>query len=196
MEYLSFGFLDRFKTSTYVPVSSATLLIYDTLLTFPDEIRYVWGSTWSVGKCLYILSRYPILLNSIVQFHNMYIFGAVAAEAMGIALFAVFDLQVGEIFVPRDVIQSLSYPGCVFVSSKSSDHAIASYVVLMAYECGIFALMIVNGVVNHLSFPSSSSLMYNFYKDGFMYFLTLIVASVINLIITVTQPVRLALGYD
>ncbi|KAF7433534.1 hypothetical protein PC9H_005491 [Pleurotus ostreatus] len=226
-------FLIRFKTSTYIPVSSASLLAYDFLLTFADEIRYVWGSKWSVGKALYLLARYPLLFNLIVQLHRnaghdvsdsechtlfaltgyMYLFGVLAAEAilvlrvwalwqrskriavtlavmtvagLAIGLTAVFKLEGGQFFVPRGTVVSLSYPGCIGVAD-SNNSTLASYVVLMVYELGIFLLMVINGIKGHLRVPTSS-MMYVFYKDGFLYFASLLGISVINLVIILTQP--------
>ncbi|KAF4602534.1 hypothetical protein EYR40_005746 [Pleurotus pulmonarius] len=203
------GFLMRFKTSTvnphivffsfgltqnveqYIPVSSASLLTYDFLLTFADEIRYVWGSKWSVGKVLYLLARYPLLFNLIIQLHHMYLFAVLAAEAilvlrvwalwqrsrwiavtlaamtvagLAIGLTAVFKLEGGQFFVPRGTIVSLSYPDCIGVAD-SNNSTLASYVVLMVYEFGIFLLMVINGIKGHLRVPTSS-MMYIFYKDA------------------------------
>ncbi|KAG9219422.1 hypothetical protein CCMSSC00406_0005316 [Pleurotus cornucopiae] len=217
----------------YIPVSSASLLTYDFLLTFADEIRYVWGSKWSVGKALYLLARYPLLFNLIVQLHRnaghdvsdpechtlfaltgyMYLFGVLAAEAilvlrvwalwqqskriavtlaamtvagLAIGLTAVFKLEGGQFFVPRGTIVSLSYPGCIGVAD-SNNSTLASYVVLMVYELGIFLLMVINGIKGHLRVPTSS-MMYVFYKDGFLYFASLLGISIINLVIILTQP--------
>ncbi|KAF4600490.1 hypothetical protein EYR38_005119 [Pleurotus pulmonarius] len=59
------------KTSTYFSVASATFLTYDYLLMFPTEVRYVWQVQWGIGKVLYLLSRYPLLLASLVDLHRM-----------------------------------------------------------------------------------------------------------------------------
>ncbi|KLO15028.1 hypothetical protein SCHPADRAFT_282963 [Schizopora paradoxa] len=42
----------------YFYLSNAVILYYDTLLNLREDVKYIWMSRWSLGKCLYILSRY------------------------------------------------------------------------------------------------------------------------------------------
>jgi hypothetical protein len=42
------------------------LQVYDYLITFDDEITYVWSSKWNVGKILFLLVRYPVFLDIVV----------------------------------------------------------------------------------------------------------------------------------
>ena len=37
------------------------LLVYDTLLTFSLEVKYIWRKKLKLGSVLYILVRYPIV---------------------------------------------------------------------------------------------------------------------------------------
>lgn len=34
------------------------ILLYDCVLTFPDEIKYIWPTRWSTVKVIYLLNRY------------------------------------------------------------------------------------------------------------------------------------------
>ena len=40
---------------------SIVILIFDTLLTLPSEIKYIWGKKRRLGSVLYVLARYPVL---------------------------------------------------------------------------------------------------------------------------------------
>jgi len=42
----------------YFNVTSAVVLVFDTLDNFADEVELIWCQRWSVGKALYIASRY------------------------------------------------------------------------------------------------------------------------------------------
>lgn len=42
------------------------LLVYDTLLTFSDEIENIWHKKLKLGTILYLLARYPTLLRFIL----------------------------------------------------------------------------------------------------------------------------------
>ncbi|KAF8515171.1 hypothetical protein JB92DRAFT_80135 [Gautieria morchelliformis] len=46
------------QATRYSTISALAFLIYNHALTIDDEIEYVWKRQWSLGKILYILSRY------------------------------------------------------------------------------------------------------------------------------------------
>lgn len=46
------------NTLAYNAVSATCLLLYEIILTFPDEVRYIWLSPWSLVTILHILIRY------------------------------------------------------------------------------------------------------------------------------------------
>jgi len=41
-------------------VASAALLVYDHILTFPAEVKYIWPSERSLGKTLFLINRYMV----------------------------------------------------------------------------------------------------------------------------------------
>ncbi|TDL19812.1 hypothetical protein BD410DRAFT_791697 [Rickenella mellea] len=41
-------------------ISAMVALLYDVVLSFPDEVQYIWRAPSSWGKMLYFTSRYPI----------------------------------------------------------------------------------------------------------------------------------------
>ncbi|KAF8527744.1 hypothetical protein JB92DRAFT_831448 [Gautieria morchelliformis] len=51
---------------TYVEVATLALLAYDTLLTLPSEITYIWHKRIRLGSVLYLLARYPAFLSFII----------------------------------------------------------------------------------------------------------------------------------
>ncbi|KAF8572827.1 hypothetical protein K439DRAFT_1569145 [Ramaria rubella] len=46
----------------YVAVTALALLAYDTLLTFPSEVRFIWHKKFRLGTILYLLAHYSALL--------------------------------------------------------------------------------------------------------------------------------------
>ncbi len=36
-----------------------------------SEIQYVWHIKWGVGKVLYLLARYPLLVVSVLELYSM-----------------------------------------------------------------------------------------------------------------------------
>ncbi|KAF8575124.1 hypothetical protein K439DRAFT_1278105, partial [Ramaria rubella] len=50
---------------TFTPTQA--LLAYDTLLTFPTEIRFIWHKKFRLGTMLYLLARYSALLEFLLS---------------------------------------------------------------------------------------------------------------------------------
>jgi len=46
--------------------AGAPLLLYDTIINMSDEVNMIWLQRWSVGKVLYILTRYWGILDGIL----------------------------------------------------------------------------------------------------------------------------------
>ncbi|KAJ3785509.1 hypothetical protein GGU10DRAFT_354742 [Lentinula aff. detonsa] len=57
----------------YTNLAGSTLLFYDYLLTLDDEIEFIWKKSWSIGKVLFIISRYYSLIASVL-INNMALF--------------------------------------------------------------------------------------------------------------------------
>ncbi|KAF7433532.1 hypothetical protein PC9H_005488 [Pleurotus ostreatus] len=47
----------------FFQVAGTGLFIYDYVLTLGDEARYVWTAPWSLGKILFLLTRYPTFVD-------------------------------------------------------------------------------------------------------------------------------------
>ena len=53
---------------------SIVLLIFDTLLTLPSEIKYIWSKKHKLGSVLYVLARYPLLALLIIDtYSNLFV---------------------------------------------------------------------------------------------------------------------------
>jgi len=47
-------------------VCSWTVLFWDTIICFPDELKYIWRERWSSGKILYLVIRYVAYADTII----------------------------------------------------------------------------------------------------------------------------------
>ncbi|KAF8576827.1 hypothetical protein K439DRAFT_1622552 [Ramaria rubella] len=54
-------------TFNYVTIASFT---YDILLTFPSEVRFIWHKKFRLGTILYLLTRYPTLLEFLLNVYG------------------------------------------------------------------------------------------------------------------------------
>ncbi|KAF9460568.1 hypothetical protein BDZ94DRAFT_1311339 [Collybia nuda] len=61
---------------TYLDLVAATILGYDYILTFRQEITLVWPAPWTIGKVLFFLTRYPVFAEtSLVLYHQFAVMG-------------------------------------------------------------------------------------------------------------------------
>ncbi|KAL4257128.1 DUF6533 domain-containing protein [Pleurotus pulmonarius] len=64
--------LQLMRQSSYIPIASGALLGYDYILTVYDERNLVWKAKWSVGKVLFLLTRYPTFVDvGMAVYHNI-----------------------------------------------------------------------------------------------------------------------------
>ncbi|KAJ8697741.1 hypothetical protein PTI98_004515 [Pleurotus ostreatus] len=64
--------LQLMRQSSYIPIASGALLGYDYILTVYDERNLVWQAKWSVGKVLFLLTRYPTFVDvGMAIYHNI-----------------------------------------------------------------------------------------------------------------------------
>ncbi|KAJ8583612.1 hypothetical protein M405DRAFT_775208 [Rhizopogon salebrosus TDB-379] len=50
--------LSAFQSAHYLEISCFTLLVYDLLTTFGEEVEYFWSGPWSMSRVLFFLNRY------------------------------------------------------------------------------------------------------------------------------------------
>ncbi|KAF8516598.1 hypothetical protein JB92DRAFT_2234239 [Gautieria morchelliformis] len=54
------------RIAASLDLASIVILIYDYLLTVKLEIELVWGTPWSIGRILYMLTRYSVFVDSLM----------------------------------------------------------------------------------------------------------------------------------
>ena len=50
--------LQDLRIFQFLEAASLTILLYDYVLSFSDELRYIWRAKWNPGKWLYLAIRY------------------------------------------------------------------------------------------------------------------------------------------
>ncbi|KAF8461788.1 hypothetical protein JB92DRAFT_2191877 [Gautieria morchelliformis] len=58
----------RVISDSYVNIATLALFAYDTLLTLPSEITYIWRRRVRLGTVLYLLARYPAFLSLLLRY--------------------------------------------------------------------------------------------------------------------------------
>ncbi|CAL1706653.1 unnamed protein product [Somion occarium] len=60
-----FLFMSEDRTNRYLTVSAIVFLMYDIVLNFAREYKFVWRTRWGLVKTLYYIARYYALINII-----------------------------------------------------------------------------------------------------------------------------------
>ncbi|EGO22491.1 hypothetical protein SERLADRAFT_416941 [Serpula lacrymans var. lacrymans S7.9] len=56
------GYISQSIVNRTIGVAGGTLLLWDFLLTFGDEVEYIWSTRWSFAKVTFLTNRYGNLL--------------------------------------------------------------------------------------------------------------------------------------
>ncbi|KAH7911377.1 hypothetical protein BJ138DRAFT_928553 [Hygrophoropsis aurantiaca] len=59
------------RLNTYTTLVGTTILVYDYLLTYERERKYIWPAPWSIIKCLYLATRYLPFFDTLVVLIRM-----------------------------------------------------------------------------------------------------------------------------
>ncbi|KAJ8701312.1 hypothetical protein PTI98_000114 [Pleurotus ostreatus] len=60
------------QTTRYAQLASSSIIIFDHLATFSDEVELIWSSSWSIGKVLFIINRYYGLASVIMNNYGLF----------------------------------------------------------------------------------------------------------------------------
>ncbi|KAL4257718.1 hypothetical protein AB1N83_011622 [Pleurotus pulmonarius] len=93
--------LERLQVAKYFAALGNQLLLWDYCLTFSDEVKYIWHEPWRSGKILFLLTRYPAIVESFLTYWNQ--LGVAVSHATCGHLFAI----TGVMFICEVVIAEL-----------------------------------------------------------------------------------------
>ncbi|KDQ30103.1 hypothetical protein PLEOSDRAFT_1101120 [Pleurotus ostreatus PC15] len=61
--------LFQLRQEEYLRVSPLALFVYDYLVTFGDEVTFIWTKPKSLGTILYFLARYPVFVDLVLSLY-------------------------------------------------------------------------------------------------------------------------------
>ncbi|TFY54310.1 hypothetical protein EVG20_g9757 [Dentipellis fragilis] len=212
--------LKQMKVVTYFDLSALTLLSYDYLLTLPDELELIWGSSWTVMKVVFLLNRYvPFVDTGIGIYHQLgtnisdatcsaiySTCGWMIAYGVGISeLILIFrtwaiwgkdkriGYSMGVLFIVAWTIMS------VYLNKFLNSMEFIPIQSISPNLQGCFVTK-VNGTlyicyVMSLSYETlrvtNSPLIYSLYRDGILAYFFMLISSIANVVVLLTGP----LGY-
>ncbi|KAF8889944.1 hypothetical protein BD779DRAFT_1671685 [Infundibulicybe gibba] len=60
------------QTTNYLVAASATLLIFDHIITVEQEVALIWRRPWNISSLLYIWNRYYALISLVIYSSYMF----------------------------------------------------------------------------------------------------------------------------
>lgn len=73
------------QTTRYAQLASSSIIVYDHVVTFDQEVELIWSSSWSAGKVLFLINRYYSLFS--VIFNNYGFFSTTLSDSFCLHFF-------------------------------------------------------------------------------------------------------------
>ncbi|KAH7881573.1 uncharacterized protein C8R40DRAFT_52862 [Lentinula edodes] len=144
--FISDGYVDR-----YANLAGCTLLLYDYLLTLDDEIEFIWRKSWSIGKVLFIISRYYSLIVTIAV-NNYAFFGGLSGSVS--FQFSHWQGWSGLItcMIVETILQMRLY-ALYFLDKRILSLMIVSFIVSSASTAAVWVILTRGNFSTQLEFP-------------------------------------------
>ncbi|KAJ7132607.1 hypothetical protein C8R44DRAFT_978095 [Mycena epipterygia] len=201
-------FTSDYRIYRYAFLAGLVIVIYDHLLTFSTEVKYIWLTKLRPGTCLFLAARYIGLIGNIVV--SVFYFGALSHEEVLIEttlIIRVFAMYGRNIWVLAPLLalvcisgtlavvgavnldspaQNLAAPGLNGCNTpyprSAADHVANAWMVMLACDVLVFALTVRQAYMQrHTSRSYAGSLIQRMLKDGSMYFGVIVLATIANI---------------
>ncbi|KAJ7251651.1 hypothetical protein C8J57DRAFT_1665937 [Mycena rebaudengoi] len=201
-------FTSDYRIYRYVFLAGLVIVIYDHLLTFSKEVKYIWLTKLRPSTCWFLAARYIGLIGNIIV--SVFYFGALSHEevlietTLSIRVFAMYGRNMW-VLVPLLALvcisgilavvgavkldgpaQNLAAPGlngCNTPYPRSTAHHLAkAWMVILACDVLVFALTVRQAYMqHHIPRLYAGSLIQRMLKDGSMYFGVIVLATIANI---------------
>ncbi|KAG9125541.1 hypothetical protein FRC07_007193 [Ceratobasidium sp. 392] len=187
------------RASRYLSAAGYVLLLYDYFLTLPEEVRLIWPTSWSLVKVLFLINRYsvPIFLtiNSwvllLLRVHALY--GRSRRVLVFLIIFYVLTyvtiLSTATLALIR-MIPQLAYSPLAGICSISVKPVTlqAVWAAPLGFEIVIFGMTMYKCLEHAKAQQLHTPLLKTLYRDGFLYFLIIVVIRILNLALWIVAP--------
>ncbi|KAF9233817.1 hypothetical protein BU15DRAFT_79740 [Melanogaster broomeanus] len=118
------------QVNDYISVAWVTVISHDYILTFSDEVEYVWNRPWTLVSVMYLVLRYLGLLVGMMQAFGTVIF-----------LFMIWGSAI------VTVVTDLMFILRIYAMYNRS--RIVLFILLLAYIPTMIILLVLTGIVNN-----------------------------------------------
>ncbi|KAF7300476.1 hypothetical protein HMN09_00931800 [Mycena chlorophos] len=64
--------LHDIETIRYAQLASSAIIVFDHIITFDEEVKLIWKSSWSMGKALFVINRYYTLVSVVINNYALF----------------------------------------------------------------------------------------------------------------------------
>ncbi|KAJ7224863.1 hypothetical protein C8J57DRAFT_1731305, partial [Mycena rebaudengoi] len=171
-------FTSDYRIYRYVFLAGLVIVIYDHLLTFSKEVKYIWLTKLRPSTCWFLAARYIGLIGNIIV--SVFYFGALSHEevlietTLSIRVFAMYGRNMW-VLVPLPALVCIS--GILAVIWQGLGWSCP-----LACDVLVFALTVRQAYVQrHTSRLYAGLLIQRMLKDGSMYFGVIVLATIANI---------------
>ncbi|KAG8688355.1 hypothetical protein FRC08_011481 [Ceratobasidium sp. 394] len=193
------------RASRYVSAAGYVLLLYDYFLTLPDEVKLIWPTSWSLVKILFLINRYTVPIFLTVNSWAMSGFSNPPTDTVSIELGHAWTsidndqssaegisnllllLRVHALYGrSRKILILLVIFYILTYASILSTATLA--LVQLGFEIVIFGMTLYKCLEHAKAQQLHTPLLKTLYRDGFLYFLIIVVIRILNLALWIVAP--------
>ncbi|KAJ7190277.1 hypothetical protein GGX14DRAFT_579990 [Mycena pura] len=191
-------FISEYRIFRYVFLAGLVIVVYDHLLTFGTEVKYIWSTKLRPSTCWFLAARYIGLIGNIIV--SVFYFGALSHKeglietTLCIRVFAMYGRNI-RVLVPLLALvcisvtlavvgavkldgpaQNLAAPG---LNGCNPPYPRSTAILLAKAWMGLSTRL--RCARDHRSRPYAGSLILRMLKDGSMYFGVIVLATIANI---------------
>ncbi|PPQ69712.1 hypothetical protein CVT25_012975 [Psilocybe cyanescens] len=182
------------NTVRYAQLAGGVFFAYDYFLTIGMEVELIWRSKWNFIKLLYLFQRYLTFYDTFYAAFLLQFGTDMSAGTCG-TLFA----QMGRVVAMASAVKNANYSdapypgfmGCFTLDAKAI-HLEYVWASLLAYDAVSLIFVLIPGIQlfplyqDRNGIMSHSRLSNVVFRDGVIYYITLFIFSLLNIIFTLT----------
>ncbi|KAG9105595.1 hypothetical protein FRC07_009159 [Ceratobasidium sp. 392] len=158
--------------SKCLSIAGICILIYDHILTFPDEVRFIWKQKWSIVSTIFVLNRY---ITPLVLAVDVYDKGGLAN------------------FLPKSLFQiefedTVEYnPFFRICFAQLSPHIWMCWLPALIFETFLFVMTLIKAR-EHSKSNFNTPMLHILYRDGILYYVVICCCSIFNMTVWLVAP--------
>ncbi|KAJ7599004.1 hypothetical protein C8J56DRAFT_915649 [Mycena floridula] len=183
------------EVAAKICLSSISILLYDLLSTLDQEVSHIWSRPLSIVSLIFFFNRYSPFIDILVLLYSILMLRTYAIWGRHRCILITFCALAMCVFIPNFVFTKLEVDSLKFIElplrgcyfGPGTSHIVNHTFILVAMSETVIAVLMAIKAYEHLRAPTSSWV-FQLYRDGIVFYLILLTASIVNVIVSNTAP--------